>query len=81
MHCYAKSWESWEVHPLGDELVICTEGTIELLQEINGQIRSVVLNQGEAVINPPGVWHTANVDGRAVVLIIAAGIGTKNRPR
>jgi quercetin dioxygenase-like cupin family protein len=81
MHRYAKSWESWEVHPLGEELVVCTEGTIELLQEIDGQIRSAVLHEGEAVVNPPGVWHTANVDGGAAVLIITAGIGTKNRPR
>ncbi len=69
------------MHPLGEELVVCTSGTIELLQEINGQIRSAVLNQSEAVINPPGVWHTANVDNAATVLIITAGIGTKNRPR
>ena len=41
----------------------------------------MVLNQGEAVINPPGVWHTADVAEEAAVLIITAGIGTKNRPR
>ena len=29
---FAESWESWEMHPLGEELVVCTEGTIELLQ-------------------------------------------------
>lgn len=66
---------------MGEELVVCIEGTIELLQDINGQIRSAVLHQGEALINPPGVWHTADVDGGASVLIITAGIGTKNRPR
>ena len=81
MHRYTTSWESWEMHPLGEELVVCTAGTITLLQEINGQVRSAVLNQGEAVINPPGVWHTADVDDEAAVLIITAGIGTKNRPR
>jgi hypothetical protein len=62
-------------------LVVCTAGTITLLQEIKGQVRSAVLNQGEAVINPPEVWHTADVDDEAAVLIITAGIGTKNRPR
>ncbi|HXN60668.1 MAG TPA: cupin [Acidimicrobiales bacterium] len=81
MHRYTTSWESWEMHPLGEELVVCTAGTITLLQEINGQVRSAVLNQGEAVINPPGVWHTADVDDEAAVLIITTGIGTKNRPR
>lgn len=67
---------------MGDELVVCIEGTIELLQEIKGQIRSAVLDEGEAMINPPGVWHTADVNGGgAAVLIITAGMGTKNRPR
>lgn len=81
MHRYTTSWESWEMHPLGEELVVCTEGSIRLLQEIDGEVRSVVLNQGEAVINPPGVWHTADVDDEAAVLIITAGLGTENRPR
>jgi hypothetical protein len=38
-----------------------------------------VLNQCEAVINPAGVWHTADVDHQAAVLIVTAGLGTKNR--
>ena len=69
------------MHPSGEELVVCTEGTIKLLQEVDGQVRSAVLNRGEAVINPPGVWHTADVDDQAAVLIITAGVGTENRPR
>jgi quercetin dioxygenase-like cupin family protein len=81
MHRYTESWESWEVHPRGEELVLCIEGTIELHQEIDERIQSVVLNPGEAVINPPGVWHTADVDGGATVLIITAGVGTQNRSR
>jgi quercetin dioxygenase-like cupin family protein len=81
MHRYTTSWETWEMHPLGEELVVCTEGSIKLFQEIDGQVRSAELNQGEAVINPPGVWHTADVDVEAAVLIITSGIGTKNRPR
>ena len=81
MHRYTTSWGSWEMHPLGEELVVCTEGTIKLLQVIDEQVRSAELNQGEAMINPPGVWHTADVDAEAAVLIITSGIGTKNRPR
>ena len=69
------------MHPMGEELVVCVAGSIELLQEIDGQIRSAVLDHGEAIVNPPGVWHTADIDGEAAVLIITAGMGTKNRPR
>ena len=81
MHRYTTSWESWEMHPMGEELVVCVAGSIELLQEIDGQIRSAVLDHGEAIVNRPGVWHTADIDGEAAVLIITAGMGTKNRPR
>jgi quercetin dioxygenase-like cupin family protein len=81
MRRYTTSWESWEMHPLGEELVVCTEGTIRLLQEVEGEIRPAVLKQGEAVVNPAGVWHTADIDDQAAVLIVTAGRGTKNRPR
>ncbi len=36
---------------------------------------------GQAIINPPGVWHTADVDGRASALFVTAGVGTEIRPR
>jgi quercetin dioxygenase-like cupin family protein len=66
---------------MGEELVVCLEGTIDLHQEIDGDIRHVVLHQGEAAINPPGVWHTADVDGTATALFITVGMGTEGRPR
>ncbi len=60
---------------------MCTEGAITLHQEMDGKIRTVEVQAGEAVINPPGVWHTADVVGTATALFITAGIGTENRPR
>ena len=81
LHTFDTSWGSWEVHPLGDELVLCVEGAMTLHQEIDGQVRSVLLRQGEAVINAPGMWHTADVDGTATALFITAGTGTEVRPR
>jgi mannose-6-phosphate isomerase-like protein (cupin superfamily) len=81
VHTFSEPWDSWEVHPSGEELVLCTEGTITLHQEIDGVVRSATIHSGEAIINPPGVWHTADVAERATVLFITAGIGTENRPR
>jgi quercetin dioxygenase-like cupin family protein len=81
MHTFSEPWDSWEVHPHGEELVVCTEGNITLHQEIEGQVRTTTLGPGEAVINPPGVWHTADVTGTATALFITAGMGTENRPR
>jgi mannose-6-phosphate isomerase-like protein (cupin superfamily) len=81
VHTFTEPWNSWEVHPSGDELVVCLEGSIELHQEKDGATRSVTIEKGEAIINPPGWWHTADVKGSATVLFITAGLGTENRAR
>jgi quercetin dioxygenase-like cupin family protein len=81
MHTFSEAWDSWEVHPVGEELVLCTEGSITLFQEADHGIRSLTLGPGEAVVNPPGVWHTADVTGTATALFITAGMNTETRPR
>jgi quercetin dioxygenase-like cupin family protein len=81
MHTFIEPWDSWEVHPYGEELVVCTEGAITLHQEIDGEVRTTTIRAGDAVINPAGVWHTADVTGAATALFITAGMGTENRPR
>jgi quercetin dioxygenase-like cupin family protein len=69
------------MHPKGAELVVCTAGEITLHQEIEGGVRTVALTTGEAVINPPGVWHTADITGSCTAIFITAGVGTEIRPR
>ena len=81
VHTFAKPWDSWEVHPNGDELVVCLTGRIVVHQEINGSVRSVSLEPYQAVVNPPGVWHTADVESSATALFITSGVGTEHRPR
>jgi quercetin dioxygenase-like cupin family protein len=81
MHSFDQSWDSWEMHPFGSEVVLCTHGQITLHQEIDGSVRTVVLGPSEAVINPPGVWHTADVSGPCTALFITPGLGTETRPR
>ena len=81
MHTFDESWTSWEMHPLGDEAVICTAGEITLHQELPDGVKKTTLRAGEYAINPRGVWHTADVSGRATALFITAGIGTEHRPR
>lgn len=74
-------WASWEVHPHGHEVVICTAGELTLVQAIDGQERRTTLRPGEYAINPPGVWHTADVSGPTTAVFITAGAGTEARPR
>jgi uncharacterized cupin superfamily protein len=81
LHTFRSPWDSWEMHPVGDELVVCVAGNIELIQEVDGVMRRVALGAGEAVVNPPGVWHTADVAEEATALFITAGAGTEVRPR
>ncbi len=81
-YTFAESWDSWEMHPKGDEAVICMAGEITLHQEMaDGTTAKVTLGPGEYAINPPGCWHTADVENEATALFITAGQGTEHRPR
>ena len=82
MHRFTEDWDSWEVHPAGSEVVICTEGEMVLTQEWpDGRIGQVTLVAGEYAINEPGVWHTADVPESATAIFITSGLGTEHRPR
>ncbi len=81
LHTFDSPWTTWEMHPSGDELVVCVSGRITLHQEIDGEVRRATLNAGEAIVNAPGVWHTADVDATATALFVTAGMGTEVRPR
>jgi mannose-6-phosphate isomerase-like protein (cupin superfamily) len=82
MHTFAGSWPTWEMHPNGHELVLCVSGSLTMHQEhADGGTDTVTLNPGEYAVNPPGTWHTADVDGEATGVFITAGVGTEIRPR
>jgi uncharacterized cupin superfamily protein len=82
MHTFTEPWDTWEMHPLGDELVVCVDGEMVLHQEHDGgRVTQTTLRRGEAVVNRPGVWHTADVTEPATALFITAGTGTELRPR
>lgn len=83
-HSFTQSWTAWEVHPVGAELVICTAGELTLIQERpDGGTDTIHLTAGEYAINPPGIWHTADVAPgvTATAIFITAGEGTDHRPR
>lgn len=81
-HSFTSNWDSWEMHPAGAELVVCVAGAIVLIQEqADGGVQQVTLEPGDYAINPPGVWHTADVTEGATVLFVTAGAGTAHRPR
>jgi len=81
LYTFTEPWDSWEMHPNGEELVVCLDGTLVLHQERDGEASTVTLNAGEAVVNAPGVWHTADVSAPARALFVTAGLGTQVRSR
>jgi quercetin dioxygenase-like cupin family protein len=85
LHTFARSWDTWEMHPHGSELVLCVSGTMSLTQEaLDGSVSSLTISTGQAVVNEPGVWHTADVVDATdppTVLFITAGVGTQIRDR
>jgi len=82
MHSFTESWDMWEMHPVGSEVVLCTAGQITLHQEhADGNTATVSLSAGEYAVNDPGTWHTADVAESATAVFITAGMGTEHRPR
>ena len=75
------SWTKWERHPAGAEVVICLSGRMTVIREVDGQPDPVELGPHEAMVNPPGVWHTADVHEPGHFMTITPGLGTEHRPR
>lgn len=82
MYTFTEPWDVWEMHPVGEECVICTAGTVTVIQEMeDGTQVPTVLNAGDYVVNPMGVWHTADCSAQCTVLFITPGRGTQHKPR
>ena len=82
MHSFTEPWDTWEVHPHGTEVVLCTAGSLTLIQEKpDGSIATIKLEPGQYAVNEPGTWHTADIESDATAVFITAGMGTQHRPR
>lgn len=81
-YTFHDNWDVWEMHPKGAEVVICTAGAMTLIQENQaGAHETIALKAGEYAINPPRIWHTADVEEAATAIFITAGEGTQHRAR
>jgi len=56
-----QTWDFWERHPHGEEVVVLLSGRSDVVQDIDGGERTISLAPGQAVINPAGVWHRSVV--------------------
>ena len=74
------TWDSWERHPAGEEVVVLLSGRVDLVQELDGADHVVELRPGEAMVNPANVWHTARVHEPGRRSSSRPATGTEHRP-
>jgi mannose-6-phosphate isomerase-like protein (cupin superfamily) len=77
---FTEDWDSWEMHPAGDEIVYLLSGAIDLVLDHGNGARIVELRNRAASIIPRGAWHRAIVKQPSDALFITRGAGTTHRP-
>jgi mannose-6-phosphate isomerase-like protein (cupin superfamily) len=74
-------WDSWEMHPEGDELGVLLSGSVDLILDQGGQERTVELRApGAFAVIPRGAWHRARALASSAMVFVTAGRGTRHRP-
>lgn len=74
-------WTSWEMHPEGEEFIMVLSGSLMLHFEHAGESWSEDVREGQFVIVPRCVWHTADVPEPGRTMFVTAGENTENRKR
>lgn len=79
---FTESWNSWENHRNGDEIVILLRGEATMIMETEaGEASQTLTVPGEFVFVPRDTWHTANIEVPCSMVFITAGEGTVVRTR
>lgn len=77
---FTSDWNTWEVHPKGDEIVLLLSGKITFLLRLPDGEESITLDEpGSYIIVPKGIWHTAKINVKSKLLFITPGEGTQNK--
>jgi hypothetical protein len=77
---FSQNWPVWEMHPLGDEIVVLISGSLDFILEKKSGNKILPLREAGAwALVPRGVWHTARVNAPSIMLFITAGEGTQHR--
>lgn len=74
-----EDWQSWEMHPAGEEIVYLLRGAADLILEKDEVRKKIELRGKGLVIIPPETWHTAKIFEPSVFLIITLGKDTQHR--
>ena len=80
-HPTEHDWETWEMHPAGDEVIVMMTGSSRFVLDNGDQVTEHVVSAPHYLIVPTGVWHTMDVLEPGQILVITWGEGTENRRR
>jgi len=70
----------WEMHPNGEEMLICLSGAMRVIEEVNGAERETVLPAGHVHAVKHGLWHRICVEAPGRMMHLTWGEGTEHRP-
>ena len=81
MISFDSTWNNWEMHPNGDEIVCLVSGKVSMVLELDGrEVVAKLMSPGDYVLVPKGTWHTARTNEKCTMLFVTPGEGTQNRP-
>ena len=69
-----------ELHPDADELLYLVSGRVRVRLELEHGEREVVVNAGQAIVVPRGVWHRIFIEEPGHLVHITPGPGSDHRP-
>jgi mannose-6-phosphate isomerase-like protein (cupin superfamily) len=75
---FDSDWETWEMHPAGDEVVCLLSGRVSFEFEGRGHVGELT-EPGQFLIVPRGTWHTAHTRVPTTMLFVTPGEGTQNK--
>lgn len=76
----SRTWDHWEMHPAGEEVLILLSGALDLILDEDGTHRTVAMRAGDTFIVPRGIWHRGIVIEAGELMGITYGEGTQHRP-
>lgn len=79
-YAFTQDWPTWEMHPVGDEIVVLLSGKAEFILRQDSADHSIGLSvPGSYIVVPKGAWHTAHISEPTSMLFITPGEGTQNQ--
>lgn len=81
-YTFDRDWDTWEMHPAGEEFVCLLSGAVDFVLDQDGVEHTMPLKTpGSFILVPRGIWHTAKVHMPSSVLFITPGEGTQHQSR